>query len=193
MFNILYNFFITSKLRNTNLFNFLEIAEKYGKIHQDLEEVFDKSGKLIDKEATKTEPVFIVTKDNDGCESYSVFYDNLFILFSWNKEPRDKAVQVYVKRPEDEWQLPVKEDFTLDVLNPSNVKAEVYVNYDVNVFKLNRRLGRCIGEEYTSGRWNKMFYKDLNSFIDRVEGYTEINQVSEAYGKKDDKGTGKKD
>lgn len=193
MFNILYNFFITSKLRNTNLFNFLEIAEKYGKIHQDLEEVFDKSGKLIDKEAAKTEPVFIVTKDNDGCESYSVFYDNLFILFSWNKEPRDKAVQVYVKRPEDEWQLPVKEDFTLDVLNPGNVKAEVYVNYDVNVFKLNRRLGRCIGEEYTSGKWNKMFFKDLNSFIDRVEGYTEINQVSEAYGKKDDKGTGKKD
>lgn len=192
MFNTLYNLFITPKLRSFDFFDYLEIAEKYNKIHDDPSEVFDKNGNFIDKEMVKYEPVFISFKDKDCCESCAVFYDNLFILFTWNEELIDKAVQVYVKRPEDEWQVPIKEDgHSLDFLNPSNVKVEIYVNYDVNVFKLNRRLGRCVGENYTSGKWNKMFYKTLNSFTKKVMSYTELNQVSEAYGKQDDKRTGK--
>ena len=179
----IYDFFITMKLRNLNLFNCLEIAEKYGKIHQDTKEVFDKNGNLIDREEVKPEPLFISAKDEEGCESCAVFYGNFFILFSENEELKDKAVQIYVKRPEDEWHVPVKEDGSLDFLNPSNVKVEVYINYDVNVFKLNRRLSRCMGELYTSGRWNKMFYKTLNSFLKKVGSYTELNQVSIAYGK----------
>lgn len=179
----IYDFFITAKLRSINLYSCLEIAEKYGKIHQDPKEVFDKNGGLIYKEAVNQDPVFISTKDEEGCESCAVFYGNFFILFSENEELKDKAVQIYIKRPEDEWQVPVKEDGSFDFLNPSSVKAEVYINYDINVFKLNRRLNRCMGEEYTSGRWNKMFYKTLNSFLKKVGGYTELNQVSVAYGK----------
>jgi hypothetical protein len=183
MFDI-YNFFITAKLRTLNLFGCLEIAKKYDKIYYDPKEIFDKNGYLIDKEAVKHEPVFISTKDSYGCESCAVFYDNLFILFSMNEEQGDKAVQIYVKRPDDEWQISVNEsNSNLDPTNPANIKAEVYVNYDVSVFKLNRRLGCCVGENYTPGKWNKMFYKSLNSFLGKVEGYTELNQVSKAYGK----------
>ena len=95
----------------------------------------------------------------------------------------DKLVQIYVKRPEDTWSVPLKSDGTPDFLNPSNVKVGVYVNYDVSVLKLNRRLSRCCGENYSHGAWNKMFYKSLNSFIQVVENYTEMNQITQAYAK----------
>lgn len=184
MFNDFYNFLINTKLRNLNLFSYLAIAEKYGKIHHDPSEVFDKNGNFIGKEDIDSDPVFVSVKDDDGTESCVVFYDNLFVLFSVNDELSDKIVQIYIKRPEDEWKIPLKEDGNgLDLLNPSNVKFEVYVNYDVSVCKLNRRLSRCGGEEYHSGKWNSKFYKTFNSFIDKVEGYTEINQIKQAYGK----------
>ena len=183
MFSV-YNFFITTKLRSLNLFNCLEIAEKYEKVHQDPKEVFDEDGNLIDNESEKIEPVFVSVKDEEGNDSCVVFYDNLFILFSMNNELKDKIVQIYIKRPEDEWHVPTKENgLGLDLLNPDNIKMEVYVNYDVSVLKLNRRLSRCMGEEYTSGKWDKIFYKTLNSFLVKVGGYTDLNQVSVAYGK----------
>ena len=183
MLNFFYHFFIIPKLRAINFFDCLKIAEKYGKIHQDPKEVFDMNGNLIDREISNIEPVFISLKDEECCESCAVFYDNLFMLFTWNEDVEDTALQIYVKRPEDEWQVPVKKDGSLDFLNPNNVKAEVYINYDVNVFKFNRKLDRCMGEYYTPGRWDKMFYKTVNSFLERVDGYTELNQLSKAYGK----------
>lgn len=184
MFSSLYNLFITTKLRNLNLFKYLDVAEKYGKIHSDPYEVFDRNGHFLIKETEKDEPIFVSVKGEDDGESCVVFYDNLFILFSMNNELRDKIVQIYVKRPEDEWTVPVKEGgFGLDLLNPNNIKVEVYLNYDVSVLKLNRSLSRCSGEDYRSGRWNKSFYKTFNSFLAKVEGYTEMSQIKEAYGK----------
>ena len=184
MFSSLYNVFISTKLRNLDLFKYLEVAEKYGKIHSDPSEVFDRNGHFIVKENENDEPVFVSVKDEGEGESCVVFYENMFILFSMNNELKDRIVQIYIKRPEDEWTVPVKENgYGLDLLNPSNIKVEVYVNYDVSVLKLNRRLSRCSGEDYRSGRWNKSFYKSFNSFLAKVEGYTEISQIKEAYGK----------
>lgn len=192
MCNRFYGFLIDQKLRQLDLFNYLKVAEKYGKIHYDATEVFDKDGNIIDKDKVNNgcgvsvdiDPVFVSVKDDDGTESCVVFYDNIFILFSVNADLSDRIVQIYIKRPEDEWKVPVKEDGSgLDLLNPCNAKVEVYVNYDVSVCKLNRRLSRCEGEEYRSGKWNNKFYKMFNSFINKVEGYTEINQIKQAYGK----------
>lgn len=184
MFNNFYNILINTKLRSINLFNYLSVAEKYDKIHTDPFQVFDGNGDLINKEMVESEPAFISVKDDDGNKSCVVFYGNLFILFSVNDELNDRIVQIYIKRPEDEWKVQTKENGKeLDLFNPSNVKIEVYVNYDVSVCKLNRRLSRCGGEEYRSGKWNGKFYKALNSFIDKVEGYTEINQIKQAYEK----------
>lgn len=184
MFNIFYGFLADQKLRQLDLFNYLKVAEKYNKIHYDAAEVFDKNGNIFAREVGDDDPIFVSVKDDDGTESCVVFYDNLFILFSVNADLSDRIVQIYIKRPEDEWKIPVKEDGSgLDLLNPCNAKVEVYVNYDVSVCKLNRRLSRCEGEEYRSGKWNSKFYKMFNSFISKVEGYTEINQIKQAYGK----------
>jgi hypothetical protein len=178
MFNNFYGFLAGQKLRQLNLFSYLETAETYGKIH-DANDVLHPDGHLLID--SSTEPVFVSVKDE--VETYVVFYQNLFFLFSVNKDMRDKIVQIYVKRPDDEWEIPRKPDGNFDFLNPSNVKVEVYVNYDVSVLKLNRRLSRCSGEDYTSGAWNKMFFKSLNSFLQTIEDYTEINQIRQAYHK----------
>jgi hypothetical protein len=178
MLNSFYGYFATKKLQNLRFFELLDIAEEYGKIH-DASDVFHPDGHLLlDYNA---EPVFISTKDEDN--ACIVFYQNLFFLLSINKETKDKIVQIYVKRPDDEWEIPHKPDGTFDFLNPSNVKVEVYVNYDVNVIKFNRRLSRCSGEYYRYGVWNKMFYKSMKSFTSTVENYTEINQIKLAYNK----------
>ena len=182
MFRGIYNFFITTKLRNLNLFDYLEVAEKYGKIHNDPYEVFDVDGHFKLDCENNDEPVFVSVKGEDNWESCFVFYHNLFILFSINSEQGDKIIQIYIKRPEDEWAVPVGEN-GLDLLNPTNVKVDVYLNYDVSVLKLNRRLSRCFGEEYRSGEWNKSFFKSFNSFLGKVEDYTEMNQIKQAYGK----------
>lgn len=177
MFNSFYGFLADQKLRQLNLFSYLDIAESYDKVREDIGEIMHPDGHLtVDYE---TEPVFISVKDE--VETCVVFYRNLFILFSYNRDMNDKIAQIYVKRPADNWEIPRKADGNFDFLNPSNVKVEVYVKYDVSVLKLNRRLSRCYGEDYRPGAWNKMFYKSLISFIDTVENYTEINRIKEAY------------
>ena len=178
MFNNFYGFLADQKLRQLNLFGYLETAETYGKIH-DANDVLHPDGHLsLD---CSTEPVFVSVKDE--VETCVVFYQNLFFLFSVNNEVRDKIVQIYIKRPDDEWEIHRKADGNFDFLNPTNVKVEVYVNYDVSVLKLNRRLSRCSGENYSHGAWNKMFYRSLNSFIHAIENYTEISQITQAYAK----------
>lgn len=179
MFRGLYKLLITPRMYQVNLFGYLDVAEKYGKIHTDPMDAFDRNGRLNLTEEERKEPVFIAVKDES--DAYAVFYENLFILFSINDELGDKIVQIYIKRPEDEWTVPVNEDGTLDLLNPSNIKVEVYVNYDVSVLKLNRRLSRCSGEDYKSGVWNKMFYRSFNAFLRKIENYTDINQIKLAY------------
>lgn len=182
MLNKFYGFLADQKLRQLNLFNYLDIAEKYGKVYR-AADVFNPDGKLNRVDNEKPEPIFVSDKSGEN-ESYVVFYDNIFVLFSINKELNDSIIQIYVKRPEDEWTVPVSNDGTeFDVLNPNNVKVEVYVKYDVSVLKLNRRLSRCMGEEYRSGKWNKIFYRSIISFLDRVNGYTELNQIEMAYAK----------
>ena len=181
MFRGLYKLLITPKMYQLNLFSYLSVAEKYGKIHTDARDVFDIEGRFIGDRNDETEPVFISVKDES--EAYAVFYENLFILFSINNDLGDRIVQIYMKRPEDTWTVPVMEDGSLDLLNPSNIKVEVYVNYDVSVLKLNRRLSRCAGEEYKSGVWNKTFYRTFNAFLRKIEDYTEMNQIKIAYTK----------
>ena len=175
-----YNLLISPRINHMDLFDYLEMAERYGKIHTDVNEVVDVDGNLT--VPYSEEPLFIAAKDES--EAYVVFYKDLFILFSINNELDDKIVQIYVKRPEDEWRIPVKQGGgEFDLLNPCNVKVEVYIKYDVSVTKLNRRITRCSGDEYKSGNWNKTFYQSLNSFIKNVEGYTEISQIKHAYSK----------
>ena len=188
MFNKIYGFLVEQKLHQLDLFNYLEVAEKYGKIHYTTDDIFSQlNGTFFIKETEKDEPLFVSSKDNDGNESCVVFYGNLFIIFSMNKELNDKIVQIYMKRPTDEWEIRRinnGNDNRLDLLNPTNVKVEVYVNYDVSVCKLSHRLGRCGGEEYHSGKWNTEFHRAINSFIKKVESYTEINQIKQAYNGK---------
>ncbi len=184
MFNKIYGFLTDQKLRQTDLFSYVGTAEDYGKVYTvagNITGPFDNNGFL--KEECETTPIFI--KVTEG--TYVIFYQNLFFLLSLNNETKDAVAQIYVKRPEDVWQLPIKqdgtEDGTLDYINPLNVKVEVYVNYDVSVIKLGRTLGRCGGELYRNGTWNKMVYKTLNAFFTTVENYTEINQIKQAYEK----------
>ena len=180
MFNKIYGFLTDQKLRQTDLFSYVGTAEDYGKVYNVAGNIigpFDNNGFL--KEECETTPIFI--KVTEG--TYVIFYQNLFFLLSLNNETKDAVTQIYVKRPEDVWQLPIKqdgtEDGTLDYINPLNVKVEVYVNYDVSVIKLGRTLGHCGGELYRNGTWNKMVYKTLNAFFTTVENYTEINQIKE--------------
>ena len=99
--------------------------------------------------------------------------------FHFDQVNNDRIIRIYVKSPGDEWTFHRFVDGAFDVMNPLNVCAEVYVNYDVNVLKLNR----CYGENYQSGVWNKMFYKTLCSFINKTQGLTEINRIKKAYEK----------
>ena len=178
----LYGFLSAQRLRQTDLFHYVGTAEDYGKVYMvagDITGPFDGNGKLtVDCD---TEPIFIKVMEMEG--THVIFYQNLFFLLSLNNETNDAVVQIYVKRPEDNWRLPVNEDGTLDYINPLNVKVDVYVNYDVSVIKLGRTLGRCGGEFYRNGTWGKMVYKTLNSFFTTVENYTEISQIKHAYEK----------
>lgn len=179
MFNgFIYGYFTTKKLQSLRFFEYLEIAKEYGKIHN-ASDAFSPDGHLLLDYST--EPVFVSINDEDNTDI--IFYQNLFFLMSYNDETKDRIVQIYIKRPDDDWEIPRKPDGSLDFLNPSNVKVEVYVKYDVSVIKFNRRLSRCNGEYYRYGVWNKMFYKSMKSFTRTVENYTEINQIKLAYNK----------
>lgn len=177
----LYGFLADQKMRQLNLFRSLEIAEEYHKVAQDPKELFNPDGQCKDVYYEPEEPHFI-SVDDDENERYVVIYGNLYMLFSINETLNDKIVQIYIKRPDDLWRVPVDENGNFDMMNPCNVKIEVYADYSVSVVKLNHVLSRCCGQDYRSGVWNKMFYRTIKSFVKKVDGYTEINQINVAYG-----------
>ena len=180
MFSFVLQPVINIRLRDIDLLDYLDIAERCGKVHDDPAFFFsstDGSALLWDTD----EPLFL--RAGDG-KTVVAFYENLYVLMSRDERTGDKVAEICLKRPEDEWVLPVNGLGTgFDLLNPLNAKVEVYLKYSVSVIKIDRVLGHCSGDYYRSGVWNRSFYKSLNSFIEKVEGFTEINQIKVAYGR----------
>ena len=170
----LYNFLIRSKISTIDFFDCLNIARKYNKVKNSVEEITDFGSE---------EPAFIKVEDSGMKEIYAIFYKNLLMVLHRNMVT-DKIVRIYIKRPTDTWTF--KSSNTEDILNPTNVHARVYVKYDVDVLNVER----CYGENYKSGNWNEMFYKTITAFNRIVLGYTELNKISEAFN--DDKRSKKK-
>ena len=181
MFKNFYRLFINTRLRAVDLFDCLELAKKYEKVYRNSNDIFTEvSGKYVlsVKEIDENEPVFI--KVGDNAENYVVFYDNFFITYSIDRNADDYIVRIHMKRQEDNWEFKsLSSGDGCDVLNPLNVNAEVYIKYNVGVLHLNR----CYGEDYRSGSWNKVFYRTLGSFIEKVHGFTEINRIEKSYEK----------
>lgn len=189
MFNYFYRLLIDGKLSGNNLFDYLEVAKKYDKVmtKERLQEARvlrgnDETGwKLIpyiEVNAEEAEPLFIKIDDkvDDGSyEEYCVFYWNLFLTFSIDAENGNRIVRAYVKKPDDGWTF--DKVYGNGLMHPTNVHAEVYTDYDINVLKLSR----CYGQDYKSGSWNKMFYRTICSFMETVQGYTEISRIKNAY------------
>lgn len=174
-----YNFLITTKFTQLNLFDFLEIAEKHGRVYANKDADFDIDGRLSMPEIENDEPCFIHV-DGADIETCVAIYENLLFTFSVDETLNDRIIRIYMKKPEDAWQFEKNtSDGKHNLLKPCNVNAEIYVNYNVSVLRLNR----CVGENYKSGAWNKMFYKTLELFCKKVQGYTEINQLKKAYEK----------
>lgn len=174
-----YGLLINLFMRPINLFDYLAIANKYEKVHENLNEVFSADGVFLTDKFDPEDAVFVKSGENSTL-NYALIYKNLYIIFSINEELNDKIVEIFIKRPEDTWTL---DKDNPDLLNPVNVKFDVYVDYYVSLVKLNMNLSRCMGEEYKSGTWNKMFYRAMKGLIRTVEGYTEINQLKHAYEK----------
>ena len=183
MFRGFYKFLTTQKLSQLNLFDNLELAQKYSMVHSNndsvFEEILDDSipvhYRLADFDEYVTSPVFIQATNETVC----AFYGNLMFVFSYDPEPNDYVLRIFIKKPEDKWVFTHNNSNGCYVLNPTNVHAEVYVAYNVSVLRLNR----CVGDDYKSGTWNKRFYDDLMGFIEKTNGYTEINQIKQAYKK----------
>lgn len=183
MFKNFYRLLINAKLGTVDLFDCLELAEKYEKVYQNSNDIFTQVNDgekylLSVKELDENEPVFI--KVGGDTENYAVFYENFFITYSIDRIVEDHIVRIHMKRQEDNWEFKaLSSGDGCDVLDPLNVNAEVYVKYNVGVLHLNR----CYGEDYRSGSWNKMFYRTLKSFIEKVNGFTEINRIKKSYEK----------
>lgn len=181
MFKNFYRLLINARLGTIDLFDCLELAKKYEKVYRNSNDIFtEASGKyvLLVKELDENEPVFI--KVGSDAENYAVFYENFFITYSIDRNADDYIVRIHMKRREDNWEFkPLSSGDGCDVLDPLNVHAEVYAKYNVGVLHLNR----CYGEDYRSGSWNKMFYRTLGSFIEKVNGFTEINRIKKSYEK----------
>ena len=181
MFKNFYRLFINTKLGTIDLFECLELAKKYEKVYRNSNDIFNEvSGKYVlsVKELDENEPVFI--KVGSDAENYAVFYENFFITYSIDRNVDDYIVRIHMKRQEDNWEFkPLSSGDGCDVLDPLNVHAEIYVKYNVGVLHLNR----CYGEDYRSGSWNKTFYRTLNSFVEKVHGFTEINRIKKSYEK----------
>ena len=180
MFRNFYKFFIDTKLGGKDLFDNLNLADKYGKIRENSFDEFvdDPKGYILKSDET-SDPVFF--KVSNKTETYCCFYKNLMFTFYYESETKDKITRIYVKGPDDVWAFRRSSDMDspIDLLHPINVCAEVYINYDVSVLKLNR----CFGSDYKSGSWNKMFYNTLTSFFEKTQGYTELNRIKAAYQK----------
>jgi len=181
MFRNFYKFFIDTKLSGKDLFDNLNLADKYGKIRENKTDEFVKEGPgyIFVIDTYNAEPVFF--RVNRKTDSYCCFYENLMFTFYYESETKDKITRIYVKSPNDAWTFNRSDDMDspMDLLHPINVCAEVYINYDVSVLKLNR----CYGSDYKSGSWNKMFYRTLLSFFEKTQGYTELNRIKAAYQK----------
>lgn len=186
MFRNFYKFLIDTKLGTKDLFDNLNLADKYGKIRDNRTSNFVNTDKGYvfpvdenDRNEYRDEPIFF--KVNAKGDSYCCFYDNLMFTFYYENETKDKITRIYVKSPNEEWAFVQSNDVDapVDLLHPINVCAEVYINYDVSVLKLNR----CYGTDYKSGSWNKMFYHTLDSFFEKTQGYTELNRIKAAYQK----------
>ena len=175
MSNIFYQAAINTKLQQLDFPQCITQAEKHHKVLRDPNELFNK----VNPEGT-TEgpdmPIFFAISERP--EVYIAFYKNLYLTYSYDKEVRDRVFRIYMKRPEDKWEIPSKPNGKgIDAYTPTNIKAEVYINYNVNVLDVDR----CMGDHYRSGSWDKTFYKTLKSFLKDVEGYTETRQIEIAY------------
>jgi hypothetical protein len=183
MFRNFYRILITSKLSRIDLFDYLELAKRYGKVALE-----NKKDHFIKSEENpgfynipeSSEPFFIEV--GGEFETHCAFYENLFFHFSYDPALNDTIVRVYVKRPSDKWEFKALDtlDGGCDVLNPTNVHAEVYIKYNVSVLK---KSNRCTGEDYKTGNWNKAFWRSLISFFDTVQNFTELNRIKLAYEK----------
>jgi hypothetical protein len=179
MFRNFYKFLIETKLGGKDLFDNLNLADKYGKINENSGDLFERSeGKYVFGVDYESPLFFRVDKSTD---TYCCFYENLMFTFFYDGKTKDKITRIYVKSPSDEWTFAQTDDMDapIDLMHPTNVCAEVYVNYDVSVLQLNR----CFGSDYKSGSWNKMFYRTLISFFEKTQGYTELNRIKAAYQK----------
>lgn len=180
MFRNFYKLLVETKLRNNDLFDNLNLADKYGKIRENVGGYFIKEGPgyIFSIDEYNAEPVFFKVNSKD--DIYCCFYENLMFTFFYDNETKDKITRIYVKSPNDAWTFNFDGNVdSMDLLHPTNVCAEVYVNYDVSVLQLDR----CFGENYKSGTWNKMFYHTLDSFFEKTQGYTELNRIKVAYQK----------
>ena len=193
MFKNFYKLLIDAKLGNTNLFDYLAIAEEYSKVktiegavkenrlikNRDDGTWFLGGPDYVNENGETIEPDIIKTSDALLNNVVCVFYRNLYINFSSGpgNTNNDQIIRICVKDPDEQWRFKNGADGKIDIIHPENVNAEVYIDYNVSV--LNH--SRCVGNEYKSGTWNKMFYRTICSFIDTVQGYTEINRIKKAY------------
>jgi len=181
-----YKLIITTSDVKVNLFDMLDLADKYGKINQNYQTVImeDENPELTNpmtgifhfkNDEWITEPLFVRANLNTVC----AFYNNLMITYAWDKEKDDKVVRVYMKKPEDWWTFIRKDggDYGIDLLNPYNVHAEVYTDYSISILNLER----SVGWNYKSGTWNKRFHREIKEFVKKVNAYTELNQIETAY------------
>lgn len=194
MCKYIYHLLSSSKLAKIDLFNTLETAKKYEKVVTNDENLFskpDQLGKCIfsDVFCDLEAPLFVRMNSRYAVGPYSnaeihcVFYQNLFLTFTYDAKSGDRVIRAHMKRPGDVWEFErLDTSDGCDLLNPLNVCAEVYNAYDVNV----QNLTRARGENYISGTWNKMFYNTLNSFLEKVDEYTEVTRLNKAYKKKND-------
>ena len=179
MFKAFFNFLVTAKLRQIDLFDNLELAKTYNKVVDNTDSIFVRHAEnqftlLTPGDEGPECPMFIKVDNENTC----AIHKNLLFSFMYDPEMNDRILRIYVKKPEDNWIFNKNvSGVGCDVLKPINVHAEVYVNYSVSVLKLNR----CVGDNYKSGHWNKMFYLSLEDFIQKTCGFTEINQINEAY------------
>ena len=183
MFRNYYRILIETKLTSLNLFDYLDLAKKYDKVRPNIIETFIRTEDGFDYTIPEYSgidaiPVFVNAGREGDTEIYCAFYKNLFFEFHYNDKLGDRVLTVSMKDPEDEWRFRRSQTGEgCDVANPTNVHAEVYVDYNVDV--LHRT--RCFGNEYESGSWNKAFYNTFMGFLDKMEGITEKNIIKNAY------------
>ena len=126
--NIFYQIAINSKIQQLDFLKCFSQAEKQHKVLRDISELNNRLEQFSGTEGPDT-PIFLAVSEKP--EIYVAFYKNLYFTYSYDKELRDTIFRIYIKRPEDKWEIPTKSNGkTLDAVAPTNVKAEIYVNYN---------------------------------------------------------------